>query len=136
MKRAIHIFVVLSLLMLAGCALPSISWTDASLVNSWSNQTPTYQAVQYGKDSWGQVHIRGTATHAYTTGTIGVFVLPADYCPSYPMVVSVGVQTAGGARSGFAWIYPNGMGSNQVQVGLDGSTTFNYVYFGEIVFNP
>jgi phage minor structural protein len=68
------------------------SYQDASLINGWTNYGGSYQTVQFMKDKFGFVHIRGSLKG--TTNNITAFILPAGYRPSKDLwfTVSAGVK--------------------------------------------
>jgi hypothetical protein len=68
------------------------SYQDASLINGWSNYGGSYQTVQFMKDKFGFVHIRGSLKG--TTNNITAFILPPGYRPSKDLwfTVSAGVK--------------------------------------------
>lgn len=73
-----------------------IDWRTPTFLNGWTNFGSGYASVQYGKDHFGVVHIRGVAK----SGTLGstIFTLPAGWRPaaastgraSFPTVTLVG----------------------------------------------
>lgn len=65
----------------------TIAWEDASalLVNNWVNEgSGTYHDIEYYKDPWGWVHLRGhiKRNNAVDGDGLLIFTLPADYRPS------------------------------------------------------
>jgi hypothetical protein len=54
------------------------TWTDVTFLNGWSNFSG-FQTVQYAKDPFGMVHLRGVA--AYGTSTLAS-TLPAGFRPA------------------------------------------------------
>jgi hypothetical protein len=55
------------------------TWNDVTFLNGWTSWSAGYQTVQYAKDPFGMVHLRGVA--GYGTSTLA-FTLPAGYRPA------------------------------------------------------
>jgi hypothetical protein len=135
-KNAIIMIAIMILSGLISCELPSIEWIDATeFVNGWVSAPGAYQPVQYGKDEWGQVHIRGTAFDVTPASTSNVFTLPADYLPTYQTSFPITIYSGGTPYCGNMYLYPEGTNSNQVNVYYAGGT-IQYAYFGEIIYTP
>jgi hypothetical protein len=76
----------------ASAVPPTITWTTATLQNSWVAYGAPYDAPAYYKDALGWVHVRGVAK----SGSLNtcVFTLPAGYRPinnqQSPLVMGAG----------------------------------------------
>lgn len=104
----------------------SPSWQNATLLNSWTNVSPT--TAGYFKDCLGFVHLRG----AVKSGTDGanIFTLPAGFRPGQQ--VDIGYIDRDDNTSGAA---------SWVQIHTDGTTyatgsghVASYMYLDTIVF--
>lgn len=70
------------------------AWQTPTLLNSWVNYGAPYSNIQYFKDPYGIVHIRGLAKD----GTLGaiIFTLPSGYRPSGQMLMAIASNGAFG----------------------------------------
>ena len=90
------------------------SWNDAPFNTGWehyANENPAYTKVQYYKDHFGTVYIRGTATKSIS-GDSTILTLPAGYRPNkIHMFTTVTVDNA------------DGTGANRLELNTSGVLT-------------
>ncbi len=130
-KMSLFSAVILLLLLMNSCE-PPITWIDVTtFANGWANYPVSgYPKVQYGKDSWGQVHIRGFAVdNAGLSTSSTIFTLPADYAPYNETVFAVALHSGGLSYVGELYIRPSG------NMDVSYSATIQNVDFGEIIYN-
>jgi len=60
----------------------SLTWTNVTFKNSWANYGSGWQTVQYAKDSYGRVWIRGLGAGPATADMAAVFTLPSGFWPN------------------------------------------------------
>jgi hypothetical protein len=135
MKKILLVLFALSILVAASsCEQPEIAWHTATLLNGWTSQ-PNYQPIEYGKDSMGQVHLRGTAYNGSAPTSSTVFMLPDDYLPSYdtsfPVTIAIG---AGTSATGYLFIYTKDPNKGKVNAN-NSSGGVLWVYLGEIEYS-
>jgi hypothetical protein len=93
---------------------PTITWTTATLTNSWVAYGAPYEAPAFYKDALGWVHTRGVAK----TGTLNqcVFTYPAGYRPlnthQFPVVQGAGFGGVDVQNTGCFFAYSVAGGTN------------------------
>src|SRR4030066_812363 len=64
-------------------------WTDATLLNGWTNYGSPYHNAGYTKDRAGVVRIRGLINSGTLTSGTPLFRLPAGYKPLNTLLINV-----------------------------------------------
>jgi hypothetical protein len=93
---------------------PTITWTTATLTNSWVAYGAPYEAPAFYKDAMGWVHTRGVAK----TGNLNqcVFTYPTGYRPlnthQFPLVQGAGLGGVDVQNTGCFFVYSVAGGTN------------------------
>jgi hypothetical protein len=66
-----------------------VDWVTATLLNSWTSFSATYNDPAYARDSLGVVHLRGAAKGGVASPALALFVLPAGFRPNKDMIFPV-----------------------------------------------
>ncbi len=67
------------------------TWTDVTFESHWGNYGSVYGDVQYRKDGFGNVHLRGLCKATHNDASYGssnpIFILPAGYRPNHTIIM-------------------------------------------------